>query len=348
MFDNYLYRSGHSSTFQRHFDGLAREIAEMDLISKSVLEVGSNDGYLLDALVKEGVRAIGIEPSEILVNECKQRKLQVHQGYLNLELCEELLEEHGNFEVVVGNNVFAHIDNIQNAFSLVFKLLGEEGIFIFEVAQFKKIVTDGIFDTIYHEHMSYYTVTGCLKLAQNAGLRIDKVQEIPTHGGSYRFYLRKTSDTKPAADVLEVCEKEELLGLTSADIFEKCAADIEEKRSQVNRLLDSCSDNTMVGYGAPAKLVTLAYQVGLNRFPITYVVDDNELKQGKFIPGLGYEIQSQARVKDYVERSGKDGLEIIVFPWNLSGEVIKKLSVFGSPSKHYLVFFPQVQRVTVR
>ena len=103
----------------------------------------------------------------------------------------------------------------------------------------------------------------------------------------------------------------------------------------------------MVGYGAPAKLVTLAYQVGLDQFPIKLVVDDNHLKQGKFIPGLGYEIQSPSKVKEYLRQNNDKDVEIIIFPWNLSEEVINKLSYFEGSSKHYLVFSPKVSRIRV-
>jgi len=196
LFDDYIYKSGTSSFFTQHFDKLAEQIISKFPITSYVLEVGSNDGILLRSLENREVKSIGVEPSTFLANECISSNQIVYNSYFNQQIVKEILKTHGTASIVVGNNVFAHIEDLNEAFKNVAKVLNPTGMFIFEVAHFKYIYTIGIFDTIYHEHMSYHTAFSMEKFAKNFGFKIVNIEEIPSHGGSLRFFLSKDQNMK--------------------------------------------------------------------------------------------------------------------------------------------------------
>ena len=157
LFDDYVYKSGTSSFFKQHFDKLAEQVVSKFPIQSYVLEIGSNDGILLRSFENREVKSIGVEPSAFLANECISSNLTVYNSYFNQQVVNEILTTHGHASIVIGNNVFAHIEDLNEAFKNVANVLNPTGMFIFEVAHFKYIYTIGIFDTIYHEHMSYHT-----------------------------------------------------------------------------------------------------------------------------------------------------------------------------------------------
>jgi len=351
LFDNYVYRSGNSKFFNAHFTSLAKFISgKLSAGSGLVVEVGSNDGFLLGELQKENLMAVGIEPSEKLASHCRRIGLEVKQGYLDNDIVESILGEFGPADVVVGNNVFAHIDDLVSAFRLVEKLLKKEGFFVFEVADFAKLVETGIFDTIYHEHMSYHTVSGLMKLSELSGFRVIDVFEIEPHGGSLRFVLAKTQSSYTASSGVDSRINYELENqLDSPAAFTRVENDIKSRKLDLQKLLLGLTSNQLIGYGAPAKLVTFAYQMDLRSDQIDYVIDDNELKQGNFIPGMGYEIISTSRVNEMIlEGKRFENLSILIFPWNLSGEIVDKMKTWCPPGTYLLRAFPKVtkERVT--
>ncbi|GBL33201.1 C-methyltransferase NovU [Actinomycetota bacterium] len=259
LFDEYVYKSGTSKFFNEHFDRLASKIASEFPINNYVLEVGSNDGVLLTSLNKRGIKSIGIEPSEYLAKECINRNLNVYNSYLDEATVVKITQSHGKASIVLGNNVFAHIEDMKGAFKNVFEILEDSGIFIFEVAHFKYILTDGLFDTIYHEHMSYHTATALESFATTSGFKIFRIEEISSHGGSLRFYLSKNHDKLKEPSV-ELIKNDELkLGLNQVETLSLIEDKIKETKESTARMIKDIGlgDNTVfVGYGAPAKVVT--------------------------------------------------------------------------------------------
>lgn len=346
LFSNYVYRSGTSNFFRQHFTELASTLQEFISVGSLVIEVGSNDGFLLGRLQDKGLKALGIEPSEQLAHISRESGATVINDYLSPKIVEEITMNYGKASAVVGNNVFAHIDNLLLSFQMVNALLEDGGVFIFEVADFEKLVEKGLFDTIYHEHMSYHTTIGLLKLAELSDFSIEKVNEIEPHGGSLRFLLRKGRREQIIGESVEIrLEREKKLGLDSSTVFATIANTILEKKKVLNEVLSNSSGQLKyIGYGAPAKLVTFCYQMGLTTEHLEYVIDDNEFKQNHFVPGLGYEVVSSEKVEEFAKKelSGVP-LAFIVFPWNLGPEIIEKLSKWA-PSKSYIVkAFPAVE-----
>ena len=352
LFDDYIYKSGTSKFFNEHFDKLASKILSEFPVNSYVLEVGSNDGILLTSLNKRGIKSIGIEPSEYLAKECINRNLNVYNAYLDEKTVGQITQSHGKASIVLGNNVFAHIEDMKTAFNNVFEILENSGIFIFEVAHFKYILTDGLFDTIYHEHMSYHTATALESFATASGFKIFRIEEISSHGGSLRFYLSKNHDKLKEPSV-ELIKNDELkLGLNQVEALSLIEDKIKETKESAARMIKDIGlgDNTVfVGYGAPAKVVTFLAQMELEEINLIGVIEDNVEKQNRFLPGSGFAIKSLEEMKKLisVNESNEVCLNFLIFPWNLKKEIVEKLSKWVPKNSNAVVFFPKVEKVEI-
>jgi len=352
LFDDYVYKSGTSKFFNEHFDSLASKIASEFPVNNYVLEVGSNDGVLLTSLNKRGIKSIGIEPSEYLAKECINRNLNVYNSYLDETTVVKITQSHGKASIVLGNNVFAHIEDMKGAFKNVFEILEDSGIFIFEVAHFKYILTDGLFDTIYHEHMSYHTATALEIFATASGFKIFRIEQISSHGGSLRFYLSKNHDKLKEPSV-ELIKNDELkLGLNQVEALSLIEDKIKETKESAARMIKDMGlgDNTVfVGYGAPAKVVTFLAQMELEDINLIGVIEDNVEKQNRFLPGSGFAIKSLEEMKKLISVNGSNEvcLNFLIFPWNLKKEIVEKLSKWVPKNSNAVVFFPKVEKVEI-
>ncbi len=351
LFSDYVYKSGTSQTFVSHFAELAETIKNLANPNTFVLEVGSNDGTLLEALSSAGFKSLGIEPSKILVSESNKLGRTTIEGYFDSVTMSEISSKYGKPGVIVGNNVFAHIADLNAAFECAAEFLHEDGHFIFEVAEASKILTTGIFDTIYHEHMSYHSVIAMRKFAAKHGFIISNVQKISTHGGSLRIFLRKSKHKENVELVQSMVAEEESLGLNSDAALEKIDQHISRVKSEAQELFASLSDKSGVrffGYGAPAKVVTFLAAVDLENLPLIGIVDDNEHKQGKFLPGSGIRvISSQDMQKELAIDPSIVELVCLIFPWNLGPEVSMKLRTWMPSGSSVVTFFPTVNKVVI-
>ncbi len=352
LFDEYIYKSGTSKFFNEHFDSLASKIDSEFPVNNYVLEVGSNDGVLLTSLNKRGIKSIGIEPSEYLARECINRNLNVYNSYLDETTVVKITQSHGKASIVLGNNVFAHIEDMKGAFKNVFEILEDSGIFIFEVAHFKYILTDGLFDTIYHEHMSYHTATALESFATASGFKIFRIEEISSHGGSLRFYLSKNHDKLKEPSVELIKNDEIKLGLNQVEALSLIEDKIKETKESAARMIKDIGlgDNTVfVGYGAPAKVVTFLAQMELEEINLIGVIEDNVEKQNRFLPGSGFAIKSLEEMKKLisVNESNEVCLNFLIFPWNLKKEIVEKLSKWVPKNSNAVVFFPKVEKVEI-
>ena len=353
LFDDYVYKSGTSSFFKQHFDKLAEQVVSKFPIPSYVLEIGSNDGILLRSFENREVKSIGVEPSAFLANECISSNQTVYNSYFNQQVVNEILTTHGHASIVVGNNVFAHIEDLNEAFKNVANVLNPTGMFIFEVAHFKYIYTIGIFDTIYHEHMSYHTAFSMEKFARNFGFKIVSIEEIPSHGGSLRFFLSKDQNMKVDSSVNEIIKDEVSLGLNTEKALELIEEKIKSIKLSVSQIIGnllSNQDMKFFGYGAPAKVVTFLAQMDLENLDLIGVIDDNLSKQGKYLPGSGFKVSSVEEVKQNLMGSNKintTSSTCLIFPWNLKSEILKKLKEWSPTHTNAVLFFPTVEKVDI-
>jgi SAM-dependent methyltransferase len=353
LFDDYIYKSGTSNFFINHFDKLAELIANKYPVSSYVLEVGSNDGILLNSLIKRSIKAVGVEPSEYLAKECVANNQVVYNSYFDGKIVNEILNTHGKASIVLGNNVFAHIEDLREAFENVSKILDSDGLFIFEVAHLKYILTDGIFDTIYHEHMSYHTAISMENFCKDFGFKMINIEKIPSHGGSLRFFLSKDEKIQPDRSVQETIEDEKVLSLDSEKVLELIEEKINVIKLSVSKVMNDFkakSNSKFFGYGAPAKVVTFLAQMGLEDIDLIGVIDDNLSKQNKYLPGSGFEIKSTEQIKQIIlkdEVSRDFGVICFIFPWNLKAEIVQKLHSWVPNNSNAVVFFPTVEKVEI-
>jgi len=286
-----------------------------------------------------------------LAEDCNRVGLETICGYFDLETLNSIVDQRGNPTLIVGNNVFAHIDRLNEAFDCARKYLDPKGYFIFEVADVSRIIRDGIFDTIYHEHMSYHSLTSMIPLANAHGFTIARIDFIPTHGGSLRFFLTINGSLDPNLDIENLLEGERVLGLDSEKGLRAIATQIDKIKNQVVSSLENLSvgsETLLIGYGAPAKVVTFLSTLGIEDAPILGIIDDNEYKQGKFLPGSGIKIVSQSSLLGEIDSHHKNvRFACLVFPWNLGVELRNKIAgVLPSGSK-IITFFPDVSEVAL-
>ena len=354
LFDNYVYKSGTSSFFRKHFKDLANLIAiKYKEKNGYVLEVGSNDGILLDELTSHGIRCIGVEPSSGLAAECNSRNLEVFAAYFDDKFADFLLTKYGKASLVLGNNVFAHIQELKRAFENVYKILDSNGVFIFEVAHLKNILTDGIFDTIYHEHMSYHSAYSMEKFATSIGFKLFDIEEISPHGGSLRFFLTKNLSENVNSSVEKIIQEEIELGLNREKVLTKIGDNIVRIKDESEKLTDyliKSKHSKLFGYGAPAKVVTFLAQIGLEEIEIVGIIEDNKHKQEKYLPGSGIRIMSMEKMRKSLAEdfNPKNGLiTCLIFPWNLKVEIISKLADLLPKGSKVVTFLPDVEMVAL-
>lgn len=343
LFSNYVYKSGTSAFFRQHFYDLAKQIADQVPNGSTVFEIGSNDGTLIECLNENGLLAIGLEPSELLVNESVTRGLNVYKGFLDNKFSSDFVKNHGKAKVVVANNVFAHIHNMQQAIIDIGLILDDSGLFIFEVAHLLALVKNGYFDTIYHEHMSYHSVFTLKQFLEKNGFEILKVEKISAHGGSIRVTSQKFHQGAQVINHVEDVINEEIrAGITSEQVLELIGGKIDSARIAARKLIKSFDGREFIfGYGAPAKVVTFLSEMGFESLNIQLIADDNPDKQGKFLPGSGFSIESLDSVRSRISSTTAD-VVCLIFPWNLGQELIEKLSQFMPQGSKAISFFPTI------
>jgi len=350
LFSNYIYKSGTSEFFRNHFKEFSENLSEVLPNEGYILEVGSNDGTLMKALELVGKKVIGIEPSSLLTEECKENGLTVIQGFLDENTVGEVLNEYGKPICVLGNNVFAHIDDIRSSFELIYGILEENGIFVFEVAHAINILKDGIFDTIYHEHMSYHTALAMQSFSRSMGFEMYKIEKISPHGGSLRFYLRKGKVDEPQESMLKIIQEEVSLGFNTPEVLTEISKRINNLKQKVQKqvaVLTNSEKVQFVGYGAPAKVVTFLSEMGLEKLPLIAVIDDNPSKQKKHLPASGFFIDSQSNVARMLDFDSETRIVILVFPWNLGKEILQKLKSWLPKDSSVITFFPQFMETRI-
>jgi SAM-dependent methyltransferase len=336
LFNSYVYSSSTSETFRKHFISLANEIKDVSKKNLKVIEVGSNDGFLIDQLASIGFETLGIEPSQALVEKSQSLGLNIIQAYLSDETVKKIQNEFGIADIVIGNNVFAHIDDISEAMSNVNQLLKPNGVFILEVAYLRDLFERNLFDSIYHEHISYHSLYSLNILLSNVGFKIIKVSRISTHGGSIRVWAKKIDKEEAKAstdnaELLDLIDEEISLGLTNPSLLLEMAKKVDQLKSEVDQFIGGLDKNSFnFGYTAPAKLVTFLSQIDLSRLKLRCIVDDNVSKQKMFVAGFGLEIVSSQviidRFQDYYQQNKTtSSANCLVFAWNITDEIASKI-----------------------
>ena len=326
LFDaNYAYFSSYSTSWLKHAQNYVTEmIQRFQLGAEShVVEVASNDGYLLQYVQEAGIPCTGIEPTASTAAAACEKGIQVVEQFFGVILAKELVAQGKQADLTVANNVLAHVPDINDFVAGFTWLLKPQGVATFEFPHLLQLVQQNQFDTIYHEHFSYLSLTAVDTIFNANGLVVFDVEELPTHGGSLRVYAqRKDCGVRPATlSVAELLERESAAGVTSLRFYEGFQVKAEKvKNDFLEFLLAAKRDGRkVVAYGAAAKGNTLLNYAGVRSDLLEFVVDRNPAKQGKFLPGSRIPIVGE----DYLKVSRPK--EIAILPWNLGEEVKNQL-----------------------
>ena len=321
LFSEYLYSTGTSWSFRKHFKELAESAAQIvDSAGALAVDIGSNDGTLLAAFQSEGFVAVGIEPSRNHVSAARASGLDVLEGFLSETSVAEIVDRHGGASVVTANNVFAHIDDLQGAFRLARDLLLPGGYLLFEVSYFVDVLNETLFDTIYHEHLDYHTLIPLVAALADQDLQLVDVHHLKTHGGSVRVIARRGNGFNVDDRLTKAIMEEERILQDPHHATRKFIKAIDDSKSRFWDEVDSASAGESAGgYSAPAKATTLIHQYGLTAQHLAWVVDDNPLKQDRYLPGIGVPIVSSAKLE-----SAPSHMPLIIFAWNLANELAER------------------------
>ncbi len=314
MFKKYLYLSSTSKQFRSHFKNIAEELKK-DLKLKNnslVVDVGSNDGIFLKPIKELGIKAVGVEPAKNIAKIANSKNLTTIPEYFDKKTVQKIIKKYGKADVVTAFNVFAHNDGLKDMLNNIDDLLKGNGEFILEIQYIYRTLKDLTFDNIYHEHVNYWCLLSLLKFFEDSNLKIYKVKEVETHGGSLRVYASKDKKKRLHKSVNEYIEIEKLNNLDKVETYFKFAKDVEKIKNKslkkVNKIL--AENKKIIGYGAPAKATTLLNYFGIDNYTFEFTVDDNQLKHNKYIPGTGIQIKN-------VEDINKEEYEyVLVLAWN--------------------------------
>ena len=339
--DDYAYFSSYSSSWVEHARGYVEMAIERFGLGADdrVVEIASNDGYLLQFFVERGVPSLGIEPAANTAEAARDRGVETLVRLFGTETAREVAAAR-RADLIVGNNVLAHVPDLNDFVAGMKELLGPGGAITMEFPHLERLIEERQFDTIYHEHFSYFSLLTARRVFAAHGLRIFDVDEIPTHGGSLRIYACHEDDQRATSEAVDALQaREERAGLTDIETYVSFGHAVQqEKRDVLESLIGLRNEGrTIAGYGAPAKGNTLLNFCGINTDFIEFTVDRSPQKQGRFLPGSHIPI----RAPEEIPRARPD--VVFILPWNLREEIMEQLRFVAEWGGRFLVRAPTLE-----
>jgi hypothetical protein len=319
MFSNYLYTSSTSTSFRNHFiEASKKYVKEFKLKSKSsyIIDIGSNDGVALKPFKELGFKNIlGVEPAKNLSKLANKNKIKTFNGFLDKKNIKKIKK---NADLILASNVFAHSDKLKEMAECMFKLLSKKGTIIIEVQYLLNTLKDLTFDNIYHEHYNYWSLTSLINFFNQFDGTIYRVERINTHGGSIRIYIKKGKKIKVEKSVKTLIKEEVSFGMKKYKTYQEFGKKVYNIRSNVRKNILKLKDQKIqiIAYGSPAKATTSLNFFGISK-EIDYIIEDNKLKHGKFLPGMKIPIKSKGTLKAKIDC-------VLVLAWNFFDEIKNK------------------------
>ena len=320
---NYVYHSSYSKFWLKHCKELSNEILKKIKFNNDeyLCEIASNDGYFLNNFKRKKINFFGVEPSLSVAKICKQKKIKTYVNFFTHKFSNNLKKKY-NVKLSVALNVIAHVPNINDVLKGIYNLINENGIVIFEFPYLKNLIEKVQFDTIYHEHFSYFSFFSFNNILNANGLRVFNVRQVSSHGGSLRIYAtRKSNSIKVNKSVGSVLKNETKLKINSLEFYNDFRYQIQTIKIQLKNILLKINKETenVYGYGAASKCTVLLNLFKINSRLLKGVFDKNKFKVNKLIPGVNISII------DYKKISKIRPKYLLIFPWNLNNEIIKQL-----------------------
>jgi hypothetical protein len=344
IFSDYAYLSSYSESWLDHCRRYAQHaVSRFGLKSSSlVIEVASNDGYLLRFFKEAGIPILGIEPAANVAAIAERAGIPSIARFFGAALAAELAASGKRADLLVGNNVLAHVPDVNDFVKGLATLLAPEGVLTMEFPHLGQLIDNSQFDTIYHEHFSYFSFGTAAQIFEAHGIRLFDVEQLPTHGGSLRVYGCHTAPGRPTSPrVAALLADEEKRGLRTLATYTSFAAQVREvKRALLEFLIPRRRKGEhVIGYGAAAKGNTLLNYCGMRGDFLDYVADRNPLKQGKLLPGTHIPIHPAERI-----RETRPAI-VLILPWNIKDEVVRQLSFVQEWGGQFVIPVPRVEIV---
>ncbi len=339
---DYAYFSSYSTSWLAHAEKYVRDMSARWQLGphSQVLEVASNDGYLLQYFVQRGVPSLGIEPAENCAAAAREKGVKTRCLFFGTETAELLRSEGMRANLLLGNNVLAHVPDLNDFVAGIKILLADDGVNTMEFPHLMRLIEGNQFDTIYQEHYCYFSLLAIDQVYRRHGLMIFDVDELPTHGGSLRIYARHADDnTKPVQpSVLRMLQREQQKGYDQLGVYLSFTEKVIEVKHRLLEFLIAArrEGKQVAGYGAPGKAATLLNYCGIREDLISYTVDRNPYKHGRFMPGVHIPVFAPERLAetrpDY----------IVILPWNLKDEIVAQLAYTRDWGARFVVPIPEV------
>ena len=341
MFDDYLYISSASDTLKAHLFDLSDIVTERYQLNAKdlVIDVGCNDGTLLSGFKRHGVKTLGVDPAQNLAAFTEKLGIARHVGFFNSSSAREIARKHGPASAITATNTFPHIPELQDFIQGLDAALAPGGVFVIEAHYLIDILDQGAFDTIYHEHVSYWALGPMRRLFEAHGFEIVNAERLALHHGQLRVFVQRKGKGKVQPGVKEILEHEKARGLDRFDTFVNFAKDVQRIKIELTKSINHlrASGKRVVGYGAPAKGNTLLCFLELGPDKIQYIADKSPLKQGLFTPGLHVPVVAPERLladqPDYV----------LLLAWNFVDEILAQQAEYRKRGGKFIVPVPHVR-----
>ena len=338
---DYLYKSGITPGLRSHYDKYAKDIIENYSIEKEslVVDLGSNDGSMLASFKRQGMNVVGVEPANLIADYANQSGIKTINDYFSNEVVSKIVSGYGKADVITANYMFANIDDIVNFTKSVEALLSEDGVFVVETGYHLEQFKIKMFDYIYHEHFSYFTVGTLSYLFDQCGLKIIDVQKTKPKGGSIRVVTQKQDglrETLPSVGMIIDSEKES--NIYGIEMYREFSNSLQELKADLIELLKSIKDKgkSIVAFGASHSTTTLIYHFELSDY-FDYIVDDNKAKHGLYSPGLHIPVFPTDRM--YVDRPDY----ILILAWQHKLSITKKHKLIIEKGSTFIVPLPKIE-----
>jgi hypothetical protein len=345
IFDDYAYFSSYSDSWLKHAKAYTERMTNLfGFGTKSqIIEIASNDGYLLQYFKEKGIPVLGMEPAKNVARVANEAGIPTLAEFFGTESAARLVREGTRADLLVGNNVLAHVPDLNDFVGGMKIILKEDGVITMEFPHLLRLMEDNEFDTIYHEHFSYFSFTTVEKVFAEHGLVLFDVEELPTHGGSLRIYARHTEDRFKLLNdrVLELRNREINAGFTDLGTYLSFGEKVKQTKRHILEFLLKVKQEgkSIAGYGAPAKGNTLFNYCGIRTDFIEYTVDRSPHKQGQYLPGTHIPIYPPEKIKetkpDYV----------VILPWNLKEEIMEQMAFIREWGGRFVVLIPEPEFV---
>ena len=342
LFRNYVYVSGTSASFVKHFEDYAKICIDRFALSDGslVVDIGSNDGTLLKIFKQKGLEILGIDPARSIAEAATAGGIETWPEFFDQNVADQIKQEKGPASLITANNVFAHADDLSGIASNIRSLLTPDGVFVFEVSYLGDVFEQTLFDTIYHEHVAYHSVIPLVKFFETNSMEFFAADRIDSHGGSLRGMVQLSGGPLRAdGSVAELIKYEKKLKLDKAATWTGYANKIDALRKELVDLVTGLkkAGKSIAGFGAPAKATTLMYHFDIGPNIIDFIADDSPLKQGLFSPGFHIPVLAG----DAIYEKAPD--YVVLLAWNFAPQIMANHQKYLDGGGHFIVPLPNVR-----